>query len=61
MREVQEPEEDGTELCLAADGVVLRSRTRRQGVAEMMEAVRVEYGPLDPALFSPPRDWPVQR
>jgi hypothetical protein len=61
VREVQDPVEDGTELCLAVDGVVLRSRAQRQGVTEMMEAVRVEYGPLDPALFLLPPDWPVQR
>ncbi|WP_431270085.1 hypothetical protein [Dankookia sp. P2] len=61
VREVQKPAEDGTEFCLAADGVMLRSQTRRQGMTEMMEAVRVEYGPLDPALFVPPRDWPMQR
>ncbi|TDH61874.1 hypothetical protein E2C06_14080 [Dankookia rubra] len=60
-QKVQEPEVDGTELCLAADGAVLRSRVRRQGMTEMMKAVRVEYGLLDPVLFVPPREWPVQR
>src|SRR4051812_45496349 len=46
VREVQDPVEDGTELCLAVDGVVLRSRAQRQGVTEMMEAVRVGLPPL---------------
>jgi hypothetical protein len=61
VREAQEPEEEATELCLSADGLMLRSRAQRQGMASVMEAVRVEYGPLDPSLFAPPAGWPVQR
>ncbi len=39
--------------CLTADGVPLR--LREEGGAARAEAVAVAYGPLDPALFAPPR------
>ena len=40
--------------CFTADGVMLRAR---QGAAVLAVAVRVAYGTLDPALFSPPAGY----
>lgn len=37
--------------CFTEDGVMLRAR---RGAAVLAVAVRVAYGPLDPALFAPP-------
>jgi len=37
--------------CFTADGVLLRAR---RGAAVLVEARRVTYGPLDPALFVVP-------
>ncbi|TCZ57148.1 hypothetical protein [Roseicella aquatilis] len=61
VREAQEPEAEARELCLTADGLMLRSRAQKGGMRESIEAVSVEYAPLDPALFAPPAGWPVQR
>ena len=40
--------------CFTADGVMLRAR---QGTAVLAVATRVAYGPMDPALFSPPAGY----
>jgi hypothetical protein len=61
IRERDDAPEDGTTLCLSADGLLLRQVTARGGMRSGIEATRVEYGALDPALFEPPRGWPVQR
>lgn len=46
--------------CFAADGLALRIRLESEGMTSVQEATQIDYGPLDPALFSPPADWPVQ-
>jgi hypothetical protein len=61
LRPGDQPAEDGAMLvCFAADGLALRTTTRAGGMTSVREAVRVERGPLDPALFAPPPGWPVR-
>jgi hypothetical protein len=43
-----------TEVCITADGVLLRVRLAGRVLAD---AARVEYGPQDPALFQLPRGY----
>ncbi len=43
-----------TEICVTADGVLLRVRSDGRVLAG---ATRVEYGPQDPALFQLPRGY----
>lgn len=45
------------EACITADGVMLRSHGSAQGQQGRMEAVRVVYGPQDPALFRRPQGY----
>jgi hypothetical protein len=54
--------EDGPnrgEVCLTADGVMLRSRGGQGGGQQSVavEAVAVTYGPQDPARFQPPAEY----
>ncbi len=54
-----EPEERAMLACFAADGLMLRLVHGSSGMTMVQEALRVERGPLDPALFVPPPGWPV--
>ncbi|CAH2600986.1 conserved exported protein of unknown function [Rhodovastum atsumiense] len=60
IRDRNEPEEAARTVCVSVDGLVLRSRMTLDGDLHWQEAIRVEYGPLDPAQFEPPPGWPVQ-
>ena len=55
------PEEEAQTVCVAQDGLPLMTEARQQGMTSRMEAIRVEYGPLDAALFAWPAGWPVRR
>lgn len=43
-----------TEICVTADGVLLRVRLEGRVLAD---AAQVEYGPQDPALFQIPQGY----
>ncbi|HYF07542.1 MAG TPA: DUF4412 domain-containing protein [Acetobacteraceae bacterium] len=43
--------------CVTADGVLLRSQTNAGGQNVTMEAVRVAYGPQDPARYQRPQGY----
>jgi len=45
------------EACITADGVMLRAQGTAQGQQGRMEAVRVAYGPQDPAQFRRPEGY----
>lgn len=46
-----QPNASATSACMTADGVLLRVRS---GSAVVVQAVRVAYGPIDPAVFAIP-------
>ena len=50
------PQQQGT-ACITADGVMLRSQTSMAGQQLTMEAVRVNYGPQDPARYQRPQGY----
>jgi hypothetical protein len=45
------------EACITADGVMLRAQGAAQGQQGRMEAVRVQFGPQDGALFRRPQGY----
>ena len=45
------------EACITADGVMLRAEGTAQGQQGRMQAVRVAYGPQDPAQFRRPQGY----
>ncbi len=61
IRDRGEPETEAVTLCLSADGLPLREAVSRAGRSQTIEATRVEYRALDPALFAPPQGWTIRR
>lgn len=59
LRMQDEPESEAVLACFAADGLALRTAVTSAGTTSLQEAVRVDYAPLDAALFVPP-PWPVR-
>ena len=45
------------QVCLTADGVLLRGVTMENGARQTMEAVKVTYAPQPASLFEPPADF----
>jgi hypothetical protein len=50
------PSQSG-EACITADGVMLRAQGQAQGQQGGMEAVRVTFGPQNPAQFQRPQGY----
>lgn len=54
-----EDEKQTGEACITADGVMLRGVGTQDGRTGGVEAVRVDYGPQDPARFRRPEGYRV--
>ena len=54
-----EDEKQTGEACITADGVLLRGVGTSEGRTGGVEAVRVDYGPQDPARFRRPEGYRV--